>query len=232
MQEKSRWTPSCRCLRRTAATVLVWLLWSGMWQFHWEFDDFILFRFSILCVCHFFPFQCFWCCFSGEILLLCYQYSALLLLAEQGAYMFENNNNNEYLERLPAQALSAYSFFTNTYCQNSACTPWMHTCTHTHTQYHAAGHFELWACCSLLLLVWIFVESVKWLILFVCHCGILFLDHSFTLQCLYIGYHIGCRHYDYFLVVGVLQLQHTFTYSMSRDGNLHTVAWNDCFENL
>ena len=33
-----------------------------------------------------------------------------------------NNNNNEYLERLTAHALSAYTFFTNTYCQNA-----MHT---------------------------------------------------------------------------------------------------------
>ena len=43
------------------------------------------------------------------------------------------NNNNEYFERLTAQALSAYMIFTNTYCQNSTHTTWMHAHTQTYT---------------------------------------------------------------------------------------------------
>ena len=48
-----------------------------------------------------------------------------LLLAYYG--LWEYNNNNEYLERLTRTGLSAYTFFTNTYCQNSTHTTWRHT---------------------------------------------------------------------------------------------------------
>ena len=44
------------------------------------------------------------------------------------------NNNNEYLECLTAQALSAYMIFRNTYSQNSMHTTWMHTQAHAHAQ--------------------------------------------------------------------------------------------------
>ena len=72
---------------------------------------------------------------------------------EDMALGVSSNNNNEYLECLPAQALSAYTFFKCTcfefwqyYCQNSTHTTHTHARTDAHTHAHTHTRMHTLTC--------------------------------------------------------------------------------------